>query len=65
MGVKYKMISSCISNLQKKNLCIGPAHEIFLFIAYAQMPLINVIADVSSEANIGLNFGLRLYLQCI
>ena len=38
----------------------GSSHEILVFIAYAQMSLINAIAGVSSEANIGLNFGLRL-----
>ena len=37
-------------------------HKILVIIAYAQMSIINVNVDVSSEAR-GLNFGLRLYLH--
>ena len=40
----------------------GPAHEVLLLIAYAQMPLLNAHADNSSEAR-SLNFGLSLRLQ--
>ena len=38
---------------------MGPVHEILALIAYAQIPLINAHADVSSKA-MGLHFGLSL-----
>ena len=48
-----------------KYIIYGSVHEISVLAhmrKYAQMPLINVHADVSSEAG-GLNFGLRLHLH--
>ena len=42
----------------------GPAHEILVLIACAQIPLINAHTDISSRAR-GLNFVLSLYLKCV
>ena len=41
---------------------VGPAHEIWVLIAYAQMSLINVRANLSSGAK-GPIFGMSLHLQ--
>ena len=40
----------------------GSVHEILVLMAYAQTPLINATADISSWAR-GLNFGLSLHLH--
>ena len=43
------------------NLC-GPSHDLFVFITYAQMPLINAHAEVSSKFR-GQKYGLSFHLQ--
>ena len=54
----------CLLHVSLKNKIIkhGSSHDLFVFIAYAQMPLIIAHADVSSYAR-GLKFGLSFHLH--